>query len=204
MTKDIEVEVRGRLTSAQYQSLESFLRENGKYLETKDRITLDYSTFLPGEGVRGRTRDIRLRVTNKQPEIITKLGVWGGRESRKELSVKTPPGTFDTLVQNYAALGYTKAALFVRRTEVFTYADIEFALVEVPQHSYYFEAEKMVGESETDAAHAELEKVCETLGLTLFDDEGLHSYIEELNREANEVFDYTDYEDGYFAKRFSL
>lgn len=203
--KNIEIEVRGPLSTDQYQSALTFLKEHGKYVETKNRILLDYSTMLEGEGVEDRTRDIRLRVTNEQPEIITKVGKWGGKEVRKELSVKTFPGTFDTLVETYAVLGYTKAMLCVRNTEVFIYKDIEFALVEVPGHSYYFEAEKTASDDMgSEAVHTEIEAVCTELELTLFSDTEFYTYIETLNREANEVFDFSNYEDGYFAQRFDL
>jgi predicted adenylyl cyclase CyaB len=203
--KNIEVEVRGRLSNDEYNNLLGTLKKMGEYTGTRKRVLLDYSTFLPGEGVRERTRDIRLRVTNGVPEIITKIGKWGGKESRRELSIKTEKGSFDTLVQNYGMLGFTRAVLCVRNTEVFEYKDIEFALVEVPDHSYYFEAEKVVDdESKTDQAHKELADVCHELGLSVLDDEGFFSYIETLNKEANEAFDYDEYTEGYFAKQFNL
>jgi len=200
MQKNIEVEVRGRLSDEKYEKLLAFMKENAEFLETKKRLLLDYSTFLPGEGVKERTRDIRLRITNGQPEIITKIGSWGGKESRKELSINTEKGSFDTLVQNYAVLGYKKAILAVRNTEVFQYKNIEFALVEVPGHSYYFEAERMAVSGEEEKIHEELRNVCEEIDLVLFDNEGFYAYIEELNREANEVFEYKNHTEGYFDK----
>ena len=142
MEKNIEVEVRGLLSTAEYTKLKSFFADNAKKTEEKDRILIDYSTFLPG-GVEERKKDIRLRVTNGIPEIIIKIGEWGGSEARKELSVKTASGTFDLLTEIFAALGYEKGTLAVRNSHVYNYKNIEFALVEVPGHSYYFEAEKM-------------------------------------------------------------
>ena len=38
--------------------------------------------------------------------------------------------------------------LCVRKSKVYEYEGIEFALVEVPGHSYYYEAEKMAHENE--------------------------------------------------------
>lgn len=205
MKQNIEVEVRGRLTGEAYEKFLNVLKKDGAYIETKKRVLLDYPTFLTDEGVRERTRDIRLRVTNGKPEIITKIGNWGGKESRKELSVMTEIGSFDTLVETYAVLGYTKAVLCIRNTEVFLYKDIEFALVEVPNHSYYFEAEIIVSsENEIEGAHAKIETVCAEFDVELFDKNKFHEYIEELNRDANETFEYASYVDGYFTKRFNL
>jgi adenylate cyclase class IV len=205
MENNIEVELRGRLTTDEYNELHTFLLREGKYKERKNRILLDYSTFMPEEGIANRTRDIRLRVTNGQPEIITKLGRWGGGENRKEISVLTEKGSFDRLVETYAVLGYTKAILCIRNTEVFEYKDIEFALVEVPGHSYYFEAETMVSSLDSlPDAHEKIGAVCKDLKLNIFDDEGFYKYIEVLNKEANEVFEYNTVEEGYFENRFSL
>ena len=205
MQEIIEVEMRGRLTAEQHADLLKFLEENAEFVESKERILLDYSTFLSEQGVRQRTKDIRLRITNGQPELITKLGTWGGREQRKEISVKTEPGSFDNLVQTYAALGFEKAMLCVRSTKVFNYEGIELSLVKVPGHSYYFEAEKIVEvASDTEQAHKQIEAVCAELGLSLFDDTAFHDYIEELNKEANETFNYSDYKPGYFSSRFGV
>jgi predicted adenylyl cyclase CyaB len=203
--KTIEVELRGHLTAKQYNDLLHFFTQYATFVTKKERILIDYSVFLPDEGIRERQRDIRLRVTNGIPEIIVKLGSWGGDENRKELSVLAKKGEFDTLVQIFAALGFSKGIMAIRRSQVFQYKGIEFALVEVPNHSYYFEAEKMVGESDDKAkVHREIEQVVQELHLTPFTKENFYRYIELLNEEANELFDFTDYTDGYFRKRFSL
>ena len=205
MENNIEVEVRGGLTANEYNELHAFLVREGNYKERKYRILLDYSTFMQEEGIANRTRDIRLRVTNGQPEIITKLGRWGGGENRKEISVLAEKGSFDRLVETYAVLGYKKAMLCIRNTEVFEYQGIEFALVEVPGHSYYFEAEMMVSsEDPLPEAHEKLDAVCKNLKLSVFDDKGFYEYIEVLNREANEVFEFDESREGYFEKRFNL
>ena len=98
MKNDIEVEVRGLLSTDEYQNAKAILAEKGTFKETKERVFIDYSAFLPGEGIRDRSKDIRIRVTNGIPEITVKLGAWGGSESRKELSFKGAEGEFETLV----------------------------------------------------------------------------------------------------------
>ena len=205
MTAEIEVELRGRLSDGQYETLLSFLKQHGQFKEHKHRLLLDYSTFLPGEGVAHRTCDIRLRTTNGEPEIITKLGGWGGDEHRREISIKTEEGSFDRLVETYAVLGYTKAIIAERFTEVFDYKGFEFALVTVPEHSYYFEIEKMAESTEDMAmVKEEIRVLCAELDLTLFNDQGFYDYIDELNRESNGVFDFVDFEPNYFANRYTI
>ena len=75
MTKDIEVEVSGALSAEKNAELIDFFEKNGKKVATKHRVLIDYSTFL-GDGLRNRKKDIRLRITNGNPEIIVKLGDW--------------------------------------------------------------------------------------------------------------------------------
>ncbi|MBI4086433.1 hypothetical protein HY416_00410 [Candidatus Kaiserbacteria bacterium] len=204
MERNIEIEMRGPLTTEKYSELKAFLDANARKITEKDRILIDYSTFLPG-GIRERQIDIRLRVTNGVPEIIVKIGDWGGTEKRKELSVTTTSNTFDTLTEIFAALGYEKGMLCVRKSHVYEYKGIEFALVEVPGHSYYYEAEKMARDDEdADALAKEIADVCAELNLPIFEKQGFFEYIETLNKEANELFDASTAPQGYFKDRFGV
>lgn len=204
MDKNIEVELRGLLSSDEYNNLKAFFDENAQKKEEKDRILIDYSTFLPG-GVEERKKDIRLRVTNGIPEIIIKLGEWGGSEQRKELSVKTAPGTFDLLTEIFAALGYNKGVLAVRKSHVYEYKDTEFALVEVPGHSYYFEAEKMAHAGEdTEELIQEINTICAELDLTVFTKEDFFAYIQKLNQEANGIFNASEATPNFFKENYGL
>ncbi len=204
LPKNIEVEVRGPLSLRQYLLLKDILEAKGAVGELKNRIVLDYSVFLTG-GIRDRKEDIRLRATNGKPEIIVKLGEWGGNESRRELSVMTQQGSFDTLVQIFAAMGLRRAVLCVRKILAYDYHGVEFALVEVPGHSFYFEAEKLVDSQKLAVeARAAIIDVCTELGLKPFEDGKFFDYVETLNREANEVFDFADYRQNYFRQRFDL
>lgn len=195
--KNIEVELRGPLTKEKFLELETFLKEKGKFKTSRKRLLIDYST----EAVRNRNSDIRLRVTNGIPEIIIKIGKWGGIDNRKELSFEGKRGEFDKLVQIFAALGLTKGILAIRNSQVYEYKEIEFALVEVPNHSYYFEAERLVHEGENfDEVKKEIQEVCVSLGLTLFNDQEFFDYVEQLNQEANKFFDFNNYQEGYFER----
>ena len=107
MSKDIEVEISGPLSKEKNAELMEFFDKNGKKTNVKHRVLIDYSTFL-GDGLKNRKKDIRLRITNGKPEIIVKLGEWNSSNHRKELSVFTEAGSFDRLVQIYAALAYIR------------------------------------------------------------------------------------------------
>lgn len=200
-TNNIEVEHSGPLTNKQAKNLITFFNKYGKKIETKHRVLIDYSTFL-GDGLKHRKKDIRLRITNGNPEIIIKLGDWTSSNHRKELSVFTETGSFDTLVQIYAALGYKKGMLCERTTEVYDYNDIEFAIVKAPNNSFHFEAEIMTDENGIKTAKKHIQEVCKELGLEIFTNESYIAYIEKLNKEANEIFDFENYTENYFENRY--
>jgi predicted adenylyl cyclase CyaB len=204
MQKNIEIEIRGPLSKTEFNNLKKLFEVKGKKVTEKERVLIDYSTFLKG-GVKNRKKDIRLRVTNNIPEIVVKIGEWGGTEQRKELSVFTKPGEFDTLVEIFGELGFSKGMLCERKSKVYMYKGIEFALVEVPGHSYYYEAEKMAHNKENaEKILAEMTEVCTDLGLSVFDKKQFFKYIQKLNKEANEVFHYKNHKPNYFKNRFGL
>ena len=202
--KNIEVEIRGPLTEDQYKLLIHFLRENGKELGEKKRLFIDYSTFLEG-GVENREKDIRIRSTNGVPEIIVKIGGWGGAESRKELSVFIKDGSFDTLAEIFGEIGYVKGVLCERVIKNYLYNGAEFAVVEVPGHSFYYEAEIMAtSEEDHDLVFKKLNDICSDLGLHIFNKDDFFEYVAKLNAEANGIFEYKDYEPGDFTKKYGI
>lgn len=193
MEKNIEIEIRGLLTKETYEHLLSFLEKEGVFVAKRNRQVIDYSTFREGEGVRERTKDIRIRETNGVPEIIVKLGAWGGGEARKELSFFGKEGEFEKLVEIFGHLGFMKGVRFVRNSIAYLYKGVEIALVEVPGHSYYFEAEKMADSGEDrQMLEEEIRQVIEELGLTTLSKEGFFEYIEKLNNESNAIFQFEE------------
>ncbi len=66
---------------------------------------------------------------------------------------------------------------------------VEWAVVEVPKHSHYFEAEKMVN-SKKEGKQAELtiRNVAKQLGLKIFTKNETIKYIKKLDKEANKIF----------------
>jgi len=205
MAKDIEVEIRGVLNKDQYEKAKNLFKKVASFKENKNRILIDYSTFLPGEGIRDRQKDIRVRVTNGIPEIVVKLGSWGGSENRRELSFKGKEGEFETLVEIFGQLGFTKGTLAKRDALVYDYKDIEFALVQTPGRHYYFEAEKMAHNEEDFAkVENEIREVCEELKLEVVSKDGFFEFIDELNKTDNSVFEFKDFKENYFKDKFGI
>jgi len=205
LDNNIEVEIRGLIGNSEYPNIIALLQKTAKFIERKERVFIDYSTFLEGEGIKERNRDIRIRCTNGIPEIMIKVGAWGDGENREEHSFKGTEGNFDELVQIFGILGYEKGVLCVRRAEVFEFKDVEISIIEVRNHSYYFEAEIMISSKrDKDKAILRLNGVLKELGLNKFSDAEFFKYVDKLNSEANEVFEYKNYKKGYFKKRFGI
>ena len=205
MKNNIEVELRGPLTEEDYNRLNDFFNQKAEKKKTKKRILIDYTTCIEGEDIRNRSIDIRARITNEVPEIIIKIGKWKGSDVRKEISVLLQKGQFSNLVQAYAALGYKKGILCIRNSVIYNYNDVEFALVEVPGHSYFFEAEILASsEAEIKTAQNKIKEACKGLELKLFSDADWFNYIESLNKDANKLFDIEKDGEDYFIKKYGI
>lgn len=199
--RSIEVEVRGPLAKNEFFRVKKFLAKHGEFKLKKNRVLIDYSTFIKGQRLNARNKDIRLRMTNGIPEIIVKLGSWGSKECREEISVCAPNNSFDDLVRIFGNIGLEKGMLGVRNSWVYEYMGVELALVEVPNHSYYFEAEIMSHPDGVAVAQEKLTKVVKGLGLSVWNAEQFFTYIKTLNKEVNKVFDFREYCTGDFSKR---
>lgn len=204
MSKTIEIEMRGPLDKSAIPVLVEKILSEGEFVQRKERVLIDYSTCLPDHGIEGRKLDIRLRNTNKLSEIILKTGAWGGSDARREYGIKTQD-SFDTLVQIYKLLGLNKGVLCVRNIDVYTYRGVEIALVEVPNHSYFFEAEIELSETDgTEEAQSALKNILNKLDLTPYSDTEYFSYIELLNKQANTIFDANVESETYFKDTFGI
>jgi len=205
MNKKIEVEIRGPLSKEQFEFLNKTFKKQGKFIAGKDRIALCYPDPTTGSLIEKVNTDIRIRTTNGIPEINIKLGKWGGHEHRHEMSLVGKNGDFDKMVMMMAAMGFKKGIVAIRKGKVYKYKNIEFSVVEVPGHSYFFEAEIMVGgKSEVTKAKEKIRTICKNLSLKTFSDESFYDYIHQLNGEANEKFDFKNYKEGYFKRRFGI
>lgn len=191
----IEVELRGELTEEGRISLENVLAREGTQHRRLRRLLLDYSTFIEGQAVVGRTTDIRLRVTNDVGEIVVKHGAFGGA-ARREVAISFTGDQFQAAVEILSEMGLKKAMACIRDIERFSVAEIEYSIVNVPKYGAFFEIETLVEDPKTARKKAEdLREQCDNLGLSVFstDSKAFEHYVEKLNSEAtfaNWVFEF--------------
>ncbi|MAG60503.1 hypothetical protein CL619_01830 [archaeon] len=103
-------------------------------------------------------------------------------------------------------LGYERVIWAKRHSERYLLSqegiDYEFAIVEVPGHSVFFEVEVIVQEdSETLEAKNALHKLCEKLDLHIFSDEEWFVHVEQMDSEANKVVFLNNEEDMDFVNK---
>ena len=197
MEKNIEVEVRSLLDESTRKTLETFLRQNAQIKNEKERVFIDYSTFL--EGIGGRKMDIRTRVTNGKVELIVKAGSFGGG-ARTETSLFVADNDLRGALSFMASLGYKKGVLGVRKIKAYQYVEIEIALQEVVVcigatiekkiWGAFAEFEIMTTDGEKNAAITKVGEFLQSLGLEPFADEAWFAFVEKMNKEANGVFDF--------------
>lgn len=182
--KNIEVEIRGRLSDEEHTRLKSFLEENGTHKESHNRemfLLRDY----PGYSTEfvGREVDIRLRNTNGVCEIMLKKKIG---EAREETSLQLKDSDLENAKKIVKALGCESAVWMHRQKEVYEYGGIEWALVTAPKNIKYYEAEISVADSrEIQSITDKLKEEAEKLGLEILDDDGTTKFINYLNSETN-------------------
>ena len=118
----LEVEIRGRLTEADFSRLQNFFEKEGEHIEshTREMIRLyDYPGFA--EDSIKREVDIRLRNTDGRCEIMVKRKASDDSMARHESSLKLQDTDLESAKQTLKALGYAKGLWMHRKKQVYTY-----------------------------------------------------------------------------------
>jgi predicted adenylyl cyclase CyaB len=177
-----EIELRGTLEPEQKDALEKFLSKNGKLVKEYKRTQWCFG--LSHE----KKIDLRIKDTDGECIFSLKVGKLGNR-NRKELSIPFPKEKFNQAFEFLKFLGHREGVKAIRNAKVYEYKDIEWAIVEVPNHSFYFEAEKLA-ENKGDGKKAEedIKKVASELNLKLATPKETVEYIKILDKESNKIF----------------
>lgn len=187
----IEVEIRGRLDQAGFDSLSKFMQENGKHVESHEREM--YLLFnYPGydEDPMARDVDIRLRRTDEFCEIMIKKKAGENNVARHEMSLPLAIKDLELAKKVLSDLGQKKGLKIWRWKSVYEYQGIEWSLVRTPKDYFYYEAELAIedGANATEA-HQKLESAAKELNLEILDPNAMREFIYFLDKEVNEIVD---------------
>jgi adenylate cyclase class IV len=192
MEKQIEVEVRGKIKN--FDRVLQHFKEKAQFIKEKDRISFIY--FRDGTNVNDLSTiredpvDLKLRVTNKQAEIVMKYGRWGTEEARKEFLFSVELEKFGSALEFFRHLGWYHGIIMDTKTFLFNFEGIEFALVRSGDLCY-FEAEKLVDDSsEVKESIQEIKEICLKMNLEVFGEKEFIDLMESFNKRENRTFDF--------------
>lgn len=200
----VEVEHRGLLTEEKFKGLNKFLKENGKFLEEKDRFSVIYSP-------RGKESlklhrdpiDLKLRITNKKSELVLKYGKWSGNDARKEFSFPVDSKKFEEMIEFLQIIGFYYGVLQATKTHLYMYKGVEFAVVKVPNWGHYFEAEIATNLDSIKNANKRIAEVCKELDLRILNDKDFCKLLKELNERSGFRFNFKKQEFSDIKKKFA-
>lgn len=177
-----EVELRGLLKDKERKDLEDFLVQNGKLVKKYKRTLWCFEKSWK-QGL-----DLRIKNTNEEYMFSLKTGN-PGKADRREISIPIPKNKTQEAFDFLKLLGYKRGMKAQRNASIYEYKNIEWAIIEVPNYSYYFEAEKLVNSKQGGRkAESEIRSVCKELSLIIYNHQQTIDYIAKLDREANKKF----------------
>jgi predicted adenylyl cyclase CyaB len=179
-----EIELRGILTPKKRDKLEKLLIKSGKKIRSYERT----QWVLKDSWKNGL--DLRIKKTNGILEFSLKIGN-PGVANRKEISLELPNNKFSEAKDFMKLLGYKKGIKAIRNANIYKYSGVEWAIIEIPGHGYYFEAERIAkNKKEHDRIENEIREIAESLGLKVLTSKETMDYIAKLDKEANELFEW--------------
>ena len=194
MEKQIEVEFIGDIKKEQFDNLKVFFKKEGTYKKTKHRISFMYfKDKIPKDmsEIKLEDIDLRLRITNKKPELVLKQGLFTGAHARKEISINLSLEEFPVYIELLKALGWHLGVIYAVETLVYNYKNIEFSLVNIKDYGYNFEAEILTDEKEQAEAKKKIMGVLDQLKLKPFDEAGLNKQCNDINNRKELQFDFS-------------
>lgn len=195
MEDKLEIELRGPLSEADTLRLRN-ASQAWRKVGQLERYLINFTT----PDLLERKIDVRARITNGDPELVIKRGAWGSGE-RLETTVACKQTEFFSLLEALHVLGFRKGVGAHRIIQRYLDGDIELSIVEVPGHSRFYEAEKVVSEGGAKEATALLQTWCRRQDLEVWSSEQFLAYVDELDRTANDSIDLADEESWDTIKR---
>ncbi len=206
MTKNIEVEVRGPLTKKGFQKLKKYLSKNGKFITRKSRLSLMYfRTKIPKNvtAIKNDPVDLRLRITNGVATMVMKYGQWSGSDIRKEFEFIINQKQFGEAIEFLGALGWMKTVAYATNAFIYQWRKIEFAVVEIKNYGYVYEAEILVkNKKDIILASKKIKNVCSQLGLREYQSGEFEKQCNQINNTKKLQFNFNKTSFNTFKTKF--
>lgn len=182
MAKEYEIELRGLLNNNQKKKLLEFLNSKGKKVKQYERTQWIFDKS------HDKKIDFRIKQTNGETEFSLKVGKLSD-SNRREISIPFPKESLSEAMDFAKTMGYRDGLIAKRNAKIYYYKGVEWAVVDVPSHSSYFEAEIIANtKAKGKSAEKNIRQVADELNLEIFTKEKLMKYIKKLDTEANREF----------------
>ncbi len=200
----IEVEHRGNLTKSKFEELRNIFEKEAEFFGKKDRFSIIYSQAKNDQAkdLHISPIDLKLRITNREPELVLKYGKWSGNDARKEFSFPVEIEKVEEMVEFLKILGHYHGVLQATTTHFYNYRGVDFSLVDVPDWGYYFEAEIVTNKNEVNRANKKINNACDQLSLEILDHEGFCKLLMSLNKRPGYRFNFKKDDFLELKKRF--
>ncbi len=201
----VEVEHRGRLSESEFMRNKSFFDKEGSFLGKNDRFSIIYSQNKEEEteNLSHSPIDLKLRITNKNEELVMKYGDWSANDARREFCFTLEKGKFEEMIDFLKILGHYHGVLQATKTHLYRYKEVDFYLVEVPGWGYYFEAEILTDPSYIKEANKKIREVCEELEMKILGHQDFCKLLKSLNERPGYRFNFKKQSFSEIKKRFA-
>lgn len=153
-----EVEIRGKLSKADFERLFAFFEKNGKIKNHYHRLSVDISSGFDEATKKwdySSIFDLRIKKSDDKEKITMKVGVYHHKE-RKEIEVKLMPGEFLNALDLFEMLGYKSGMIYCWESWEFDYQNFEIKLSKYTDDYYIFEIESCVSDPDLLAKQLKL------------------------------------------------
>jgi adenylate cyclase class IV len=203
---NIEVEIRGPLAKKDYESLKAFLETKGKFVKKGNRLSIMYfRDNIPKKSIdiKDEKVDLRLRITNKKPELVLKYGIWEGSDARKEFNFPVKIEHFMEWIDFLKCLDWSLTVVYANTLASYEYKGIEFTVVEIKDFGYTYEAEILAkDDAEAKTAKKIIKEVCTELNLKEYKKGEFESQCDSINNTKSLQYDFKSIDPKVLLKRF--
>lgn len=138
-----EIEIRGKLSKADFERLTKLFRDSGKLIKHYHRLSVDIS---PGFDPKTRSWrnlngvDLRVKKTNEKEKITLKIGDFNAKK-REEIEIDLKEGQMINAVKLLEFLGFNKGMIYFWQSWEYDYAGFEVKLTQLAKEYYNWEIE---------------------------------------------------------------
>lgn len=177
--RNLEVELRGKMSDDEYQNLITFLDQNGTDKELDNRKTVFFK-------LDGKTLKVTSRLSKNTAKIALKMGDILSSKFQEEFELNFNPEEFDIAVNIFKNLGFDKIQYTTQNRINYKYKGFDFSVKWSEDWGYHFEIDTVVDiEEKIDEARTSIRNLAEKMGLKIMMEEEFKRQSLEINKKHN-------------------